>query len=81
MYHKEVYLRKKQKRSDVKVKIGLFDHEDLVIYKKQELLVHKPSNIGVEFTKAYNETEILENFAKAIKNLEIRVGLWLIDQL
>ena len=63
------------------MKIGLFEDKDLVVHKAHKVLIHKLSGIAVDFIITSNEEETLKNFAKAIRELELSVGLWLIEKI
>ncbi|HEY5563920.1 MAG TPA: hypothetical protein VIK72_19565 [Clostridiaceae bacterium] len=63
------------------MKVGLFDHTELIIDKKNKVLIHRESGYCSGFEKICDEKETLKNFAIAIDNLEIKVGLWLIEKM
>lgn len=66
------------------MKIGNFEHTELLIDVKNEKLIHKTTGFQVHFKKSDDEMETLKNFQKALDDLElkeVRYGLYLIDQL
>jgi hypothetical protein len=63
------------------MKIGLFDTSELLIDRLHQRLIHKESKQFVNFQKADTEDETLKRFSVALKELEIKVGIWLIEQI
>jgi hypothetical protein len=63
------------------MKIGLFEHTELVIDTKNGVLMHKETGFWADYKKCDDEMENLKNFQRALKSLEIRYGLYLIDKL
>jgi hypothetical protein len=66
------------------MKVGNFEHTELLIDTKNENLIHKTTGFQAHFKKSDDEMETLKNFQKALDDLElkeVRYGLYLIDQL
>jgi hypothetical protein len=61
------------------MKVGSFEDTELLIDTKNNMLLHKESGIHSTYEKCNDEKENLKRFAEALHSLEVRYGMYLID--